>query len=48
MADRRLRPAAWDPCAPCWGLFGLRLPAVRWGHGGGGLGPPAADPARGL
>lgn len=31
MADRRLRPAAWDPCAPCWGLFGLRLPAVRWG-----------------
>lgn len=38
MADRRLRPAAWDPCAPCWGLFGLRLPAVRWGAWGRGPG----------
>lgn len=38
MADRRLRPAAWDPCAPCWGLFGLRLPAVRWGARGRGAG----------
>lgn len=38
MADRRLRPAAWDPCAPCWGLFGLRLPAVRWGARGRGPG----------